>query len=125
MQLISLGPRLLRVPSFGDYAVNYPEETFVDPRIMRMSANLRYTLDSEWLILRGRNTRQFGFEQFRDLCSSLVMKSEFAGPSFSAGDKFIDDCAQGSTGPGNATVWRRVGTSHHLTHVSNQIANLP
>ena len=42
MQLISLGPRLLRVPSFGDYAVNYPEETFVDPRIMRMSANLVY-----------------------------------------------------------------------------------
>jgi hypothetical protein len=28
------------------------------------------------------------------------------------------------TGPGNATTWRKVGTNHHLTLVTRELANL-
>ena len=116
--------KMPRLPTFGDYAINYPEPTEeVDPRIMRMSANLRYTSDGEWLIFKGRNVRDFGYEQFNQLCRALVQRSEYTGPDFSWGDGYIRRCADNRDGPGSATTWRKVGTSHHLAFVTDQIAN--
>ena len=118
--------KIPRLPTFGDYAINHPEPTEeVDPRIMRMSANLRYTSDGEWLIFKGRNVRDYGYEQFNQLCRALVQRSEYAEPDFSWGDGYIDRCARDEDGPGNATTWRKVGTSHHLAFVTDQIANFP
>jgi hypothetical protein len=116
-----------RLPAFGDYAISNPSPSGdgIDPRIMRMSANLRYTLDRTWLLLKGRNVRDHGYEQFNELCRLLVnADGHFKGPEFSWGDKYIDDAAKNAGGPGNATVWRKVGTSHHLAMVTTQIANL-
>ncbi len=117
--------RLPRLPTFSDYAIQYPEPIEVDPRIMQMSANLRYTADRDWLILKGRGVRRQGFDQFRDLCSSLMQEPEYRGPQFSWGDQYIDRCANQLGGPGNATIWRKVGTNHHLEFVVRQIANVP
>lgn len=116
-----------RLPTFGDYAISNPSPSGegIDPRIMRMSANLRYTLDRTWLLLKGRNVRDHGYEQFNELCRRLVDAGDlFKGPQFSWGDKYIHDAAANAGGPGNATVWRKVGTSHHLAQVTHQIATL-
>jgi T4 beta protein len=109
---------------FGDYAISHPIPTELDPRTMRMSANIRYTTPNDWLVLKGRNVRQYGFDQYFELCKVLVDRAEFSGKQFSWGDNYIAECADGLTGPGNATTWRKVGTNHHLTLVVKEIAKL-
>jgi len=109
---------------FGDYAITHPIPKELDPRTMRMSANIRYTTTDTWLVVKGRNVRQYGFDQYFELCKELVQRQEYAGRDFSWGDGYIEDCANGIAGPGNATTWRKVGTNHHVTLVTREIANL-
>ncbi len=109
---------------FGDYAITHPVPKELDPRTMRMSASIRYTTRDNWLVVKGRNVRQYGFDQYFELCKELVQRPEYEGRDFSWGDRYISDCAEGMTGPGNATTWRKVGTNHHLTLVRRELANL-
>lgn len=116
---------LPRMPTFGDYAVaapGYPEHD-IDPKVMRMSVNLRYTVDDEWLVMKAADAKLFGFEQFVDLCRDLAARPEYKGPPFSWGDTYIDACVRGADGPGSATTWRRVATTHHLAFVVQQLAS--
>lgn len=115
---------LARLPAFGDYGINNPEMFEMDPRMMSMSAGLRYTTENEWLILKGRGVKKHGFEQFNALCKKLVARDEYAGQDFSWGDSYIRRCANDEDGPGNATTWRKAGTSHHLAKVVGQLAAL-
>lgn len=123
--LVGSPSQLTRVPSFGDYAIANPVLADLDPRIVKMSANIRYTHDVEWHIFKGRNTRDHGFGQFRQLSADLIALSIYSGPPFSWGDNFIDECAKGVSGTGNGMTWRKVGTNHHLAFVVDQIANVP
>lgn len=108
---------------FGDYAISNPLIRGLDPRIMRMSASIRYTLAESWLIIKGRNVGQYGFDQYFDLCRKLVNRPEYLGRQYSWGDDFIWRCAHDDSGPGNATTWRKVGVNHHITVVQRQLAN--
>lgn len=117
---------LLRLPWFGDYPIANPElMDEIDPRLMKMSVNLRYTLDKEWLVLKARNARNFGFDQFLDLCKKLRSMPEYYGPAFSWGDDYINRGANGTATSGNPTTWRKVGVTHHLAVVIDQMAGLP
>jgi hypothetical protein len=124
----TLQKRVDRLPRpdliFGDYGIANPVTKELDPRTMQMSASIRYTTPKSWLVLKGRNVRQYGFDQYFELCKALVQRPEYRGSPFSWGDRYISDCAEGMTGPGNATTWRKVGTNHHLTMVVEQVANL-
>ena len=108
---------------FGDNAISHPVPRELDPRIMRMSASIRYTTVEHWLILKGRNVTQYGFEQYFELCKRLTKRPEYKGKDFSWGDDFIWQCAHHESGPGNATTWRKVGVNHHITFVVRQLAN--
>jgi hypothetical protein len=108
--------------TFGDYAISHPVTKELDPRTMSMSANIRYTAQDNWLIVKGRNVRKYGFSQYFELCRTLVELPEYCGSAFSWGDEYIEGCALGNTGPGNATTWRKVGVNHHLTLVTREIA---
>lgn len=116
--------RVPRLPAFGDYAIAHPQPSEVDPRIMRPSASIRYTTDDAWLILKGRNLRDYGYAEFYDVCRELIRRPEYSGSGFSWGDWYIDECANQRVGTGNLTTWRKVGTSHHLAVVTRQIASL-
>lgn len=50
---------LPRLPAFSDCVIQHPKgvEGF-DPRIMQVSASVRYTLPKEWLLIKGESTRQ-------------------------------------------------------------------
>lgn len=78
-----------------------------------------------WLVIKGRNVRQYGFEQYFELCGALVNRNEYSGAGFSWADDYIAKCAGRESGPGNATTWRKVGTNHHLTLVARQLASRP
>lgn len=115
---------LPRIPTFGDYAINHPIHSEVDPRLIMMSAGLRYTIDDSWLVFKGRNIKQHGSEQFNDFCSDLIKMPEYKGKKFSWGDKEIDRMAHDVTTSGNATTWRRIGFNHHFAMVVSQLSNL-
>lgn len=112
-----------RLLSFGDYAIAHPEPSesgFLG------SAAIRYTVENDWLIARGRsltNPRFGGFDQFQTLSADLIKHPLYQGPSFSWGDDYIHRCATGQGGPGNLTIWREVGTNHHLVFVARQLSN--
>lgn len=114
-----------RVPTFGDYGADSPNFLDVDPRFLKMVANIRYTTQAAWLVLRGgllTGAGAPGFGQFHDLAARLRDRDEYRGPEFSRGDHIIYECAARRMGPGNATTWREVATSHHLTHVVDSLA---
>jgi hypothetical protein len=113
-----------RHPSFGDYCVQHPDPlSGFDPRFMDSSAQLRYTIDSDWLVVRGRGIKRAGNSQVHDLALRVVNHSEFSGNGFSWGDHWLSQCAARSCSPGNQGVWRKASTNHHLTYVVRQIAN--
>jgi hypothetical protein len=116
-----------RVPAFGDYGISHPApQEEIDPRVMHISASIRYTAEDTWLIFRGRDVRHpafGGFTQFRQLSAAVVAHPSFSGAPFSWGDGYINSCAAGTATTGNHTTWRRVGTNHHLTYVVNQLSN--
>lgn len=114
-----------RPPTFGDYGINHfaPLEGF-DPVTMQMSANIRYTVENDWLILKGSSVKKLGYSQYHELSAKLVSMSEYKGKDYSWGDNYISQCADRTVKSGNATIWRKVGTSHHITFVVNQVASL-
>jgi len=127
-QNIIANSQLPRLPSFGDYAISNPEIAQIDPRLMRMSASIRYTSDDVWFIFKGygiTNAARGGTSQYFDLARAITQHRSWCGRTFSWGDAFIDDVANNVAGPGNGQSWRQAPTNHHLHFAVNQIANLP
>jgi len=113
-----------RLPAFGDYAINYPDVPLMDMRLLKPSATIRYAIDDAWLIVKGKNVRDYKFEQYRKLCQVVMGSPHFLGAQFSVGDQYIANCAAGRGKTGSLSTWREVGTSHHLEKVVRDIASL-
>jgi Beta protein len=121
---------LARLPTFSDCAIQHPRgvEGF-DPRIMQVSASIRYTLAERWLLAKGESTRvRLAKTQFPELAIRLVygqFQSHFRGRNHCEGCVSIKAAADGVTGFGSAGVWRRLGTIHHISTVVEQLRLLP
>ncbi len=113
----------VRIPFFGDYTINHPEVQSIDPRKIKPSANVRYTIDDKWLISRGQNVRDYKFNQFTQLCQLIVNTKHYCGQQYSYGDDYIFRCAQGTAKTGNLSTWREVGTNHHIEMVVRDLSN--
>jgi hypothetical protein len=111
---------------FGDYNVTNPEPLAedIDPRAMNPAAAIRYALDGEWWLLRGRGAKTSGFDQYNTLCRVLVSDARYAGPTFSFGDDRYHHHAQPGTSSGNFTTWRRDAASHHLVQTVRRLGAL-
>lgn len=125
-QLYRSRARLERLPSFGDYGIQHPAgvEDF-DPRYMTPSATIRYTQGDEWVLIKGRSIKQHGGGQFRDLATKLVSSGDYWGQEHCSGCRLIHECHTGTKAAGTLEIWRRIGTNHHLTLVTQQLAELP
>lgn len=116
--------RLPRLPTFADYAINHPDPLAdIDPRLLRLSAGIRYATKADWLVLKGRLLKKYKYVQFHQLAKKLIARPEYAGRNFSWGDEYITLCAGRTKNPGSLTIWRKVGTNHHLTLVCDQLSN--
>jgi hypothetical protein len=121
---------LPRLPTFSDCVIQHPAgvEGF-DPRIMAASAAVRYTLEGEWLLIKGRSTKAIrAGEQFPDLAHELVygsFRSRFYGSDHCNGCQLMKAAADGAPSLGSAGVWRQMGTIHHLSVVTQALASLP
>lgn len=111
---------------YGDYCVNTWKTLEYIPG-MQTSFNIRYTIDNNYLIIKGETTKKGGFDYNRvsTLCNMLVTSSYFSGPELSDGDKQIHLRTAEDGKPGNATTWRAIGTNHHIEYITNSISNRP
>lgn len=120
---------LPRKPGFGDYGVVHWSSRVddVNPAMLPIYANIRYTLDDRWYVVRGDLLRSRqgrtgrGYGQYKDLAAQVVAHSEFMGKDYSAGDGHLDRCAVATEKHGSPEYWLRAGTNHHLTHVHGQV----
>ena len=109
-------------PLFGDYGVVNPEFMEpLDPRKMKPSAKIRYTLDKNWLIVKGTSYRKDP-GQFRSMAALVQGQPGYCGETFSWGDGYIFGCRTRAT-VGSLETWVRADTNHHIEFVSNQIAS--
>ena len=111
-------------PTFGDYAISSADMPKGDMRLLKPSASVRYTIDEAWLITKGNNVRDNGFEQFRDRCGDVVKSGKAFAAGYSAGSDYVRGCYGKTEKTGNLTTWRWVGTNHHITKVVDDLANL-
>ena len=121
---------LARLPTFSDCVIQHPTgvEGF-DPRIMQVSASVRYTLAEQWLLIKGQSTRyvRAGI-QFPLLAKKLVaedLKVYFMGATHCMGCKAMRAAAYGAPKLGSAEAWRRLGTTHHVSMVMHGLDSLP
>jgi len=124
----------IRKPSFSDYTIQYG--LYKEPvERSNPSVSVRYTLDEEWLIMRGEavrgkgtsdsNETRPGREQWHGHAQLLCDNRDlFYGESFSWGDAFIRERSLDRNNYGSPEIWLRAGINHHMTVVSRQIASL-
>jgi len=118
-----------RIPAFGDYAIASPTLiSDVDPRIMNISATIRYTVDDAWLIskgglFKGNGGRSIGGAAVPPACTNLVNHNSYS-PNHCSFEDWIISVSNNHGSPGNPSTWRNQGTYHHLVFVTEQIANL-
>lgn len=118
--------RLLRIPTFGDYATIHPFLQLPFPG-MNPSASIRYTTDDHWLVMRGEgllNKDGAGHAQYPANAQLLMERPEFCGRDFSFGDTYIYERPIRRDQPGTPRSWVTAGVNHHLTFVVRQIASL-
>ncbi len=121
---------LARLPTYSDGAIQHPlgVEGF-DPRIMQVSASIRYARSDSWLLIKGESTRvTLPRIQFPSLARRLVyddLRTYYQGANHCAACSSMKDAADGASGFGSAEAWRRLGTFHHITTVINDLGVLP
>ena len=124
------GGQIVRVPTYSDCAIQHPAgvEGF-DPARMQVSATVRYTLSDSWLLIKGESTRRHPARlQFPRLAKRLVyghLRDQSHGKSHCEGCASIKAAADGQPRLGSPEVWRRIGTVHHITEVTQTLRSLP
>ena len=123
-KVVSNLPKNFPPPTFGDYAISSADMPKGDMRLLKPSASVRYTVNDAWLITKGNNVRDNGFEQFRERCGDVVTSGQAFPLGYSAGSDYVRGCHASTEKTGNLTTWRWVGTNHHITKVVDDLANL-
>ena len=119
-----------RLPSFSDCAIQHPSgvEGF-DPVLMQVSASIRYTRRDDWLLIKGESTRfKPPSQQFPQLATRLVygdLRRYFLGTNHCQGCNLMEAAANGAPKLGSAEAWRKLGTIHHLSVVTQSLDSLP
>ena len=122
-----LGNAGIRVPTYGDYAINHPAAMHLNMRFIYPKAAVKYTVLDKWFISRGEQIRGkngIGLQQYSDLCDAVVESAYYCGPAFSWGDDYLLKCAKKQIKPGGQSRFREVGTSHHIEMVIHDLSTL-
>ena len=122
-QAISFSPDT-RLPNFSDYTVQHSRYSARRPGRMRYSANIRYTIEDSWILMRGENVFRRGgpgFHQYPDLAIMLCDMPQYCGESYSSGDRYIKEISLQTTETGAAPQWLQAGINHHITYVVRQL----
>jgi hypothetical protein len=113
---------------FGDYAISHP--AFSQGK-RGGPPSLRYTAGDVFFLVKRKKTSEAGPFPYRDLARYVVGTSEYRryGAGFSWGDGELARLAvqegrgKGGKGWGGGREWRKIGTSHHLAVVVQDLAS--
>ncbi|MGW9428428.1 beta family protein [Streptomyces decoyicus] len=88
---------------------------------------LRYTAERTFLLVKAPTAGEGRSAAVRALARQLVEAREFRGAAFSAGERWLRDCASGtgSSGSGNPATWTRAGHIQHMTYVVRTLRTFP
>ncbi|MFT3793777.1 beta family protein [Flavobacterium sp.] len=112
--------------NFGDYGVVSPGYFQYDPVKMSRSANIRYTLNESWFVIKGSALKNSSdYEQYVTQAEKITSQAFFLGEGFSLGDKRLKDCCEGYDTAGSPTVWNWAGNCHHFTKVVYDLFSTP
>lgn len=123
--VVALDRRVDNFCMFGDFGADNSKIQFKGGGLP--ITHLRYTLGSDWLVVRGGESSsgvEGGNGTLKEVSRKIVDSGFFAGEAFSAGDEFIADCAAGRCSLGSASEWRRANMNHHITRVIVDLAAL-
>jgi hypothetical protein len=115
-----------RQPTFGDYGIAHPDPLAdIDPRMLQISAKLKYTSDDKWLLGRGglfKGTagRSGGGEEIRPVARAISARDEFTQGHCGAEEWIVAAADNGPTGA--PRTWVKIGTWHHLLRVLDQMS---
>jgi hypothetical protein len=109
---------------FGDHAIQGPRSPKSGGR--GPIPNIRYTHEAAtWVALGTATVARLGVPEARReyvrLCQMVLGQLASSGRDYSWGDALMEDCARGLLQAEGQTMWRGVGTSHHLTTVAYQL----
>lgn len=122
-EAVSFDPSTEEHMVFGDFAADSAKMDF-GGKGGRPIPHCRYTTDSHWLVIRGDETGSTN-EVMKEVFGRVLKSGKFSGPQFSEADAYINDVAcDNLDGAGNATTWRQVNTTHHITRVVADIAKV-
>lgn len=114
-QAVKFDPSTAAHMLFGDYAADCAKMVFGGSAAAAIR-HYRYATESDWLVQRSPKSGSHK-EAMETVCKAILGSGHFAGPDFSAADAYIYRTAHGVAGPGNATTWRQINTTHHITRV--------
>ncbi|MEO8211093.1 MAG: beta family protein [bacterium] len=107
-----------RLINYGDYSIVNPEYFEFNPKIMKSSANIRYTHDEVWIVAKGKAlSKAADYLQYKKLAADVFSSGFFLGEPFSKGDTHLAKCVRGKEKPGAPSIWNWVGNNHHFTKV--------
>ncbi|MFE0648365.1 hypothetical protein ACFVZH_07230 [Streptomyces sp. NPDC059534] len=119
------GPR----PVYGDYGAHDPasadrvSDTGADP----FRGALRYTTTRTFLVGEVRADGPDVHRTVRSHAREIVDTPDFRGAAYSAGDRWLQACADGGgpPGTGHPDAWICAGHLQHLTHVARDLRRCP
>ena len=113
----------IRAINYGDYSIVNPDYFEFNPKVMKSSANIRYTLDDKWLIVKGWALKNsIDYKQYTRMAKLIMDSDDYMGEEFSMGDLHLAKVANEEEGPGAPSVWNWVGNNHHFEKVLTDIA---
>lgn len=122
-QAVKFDPYTAEHMVFGDFAADCAKIDFGGSG-GRPILHSRYATASDWLIVRGEDSGSH-FEIMKNVFSRLVNSDKFSGTGFSEADTYIYDVVHGRlNSAGNASTWRQLNTTHHITQVVTDMAKV-
>lgn len=122
-EAVKFDPSTAQQMVFGDFAADSAKIDFKAGRAQAIR-HCRYTTASDWLVTRG-DSEGSDYKVMKDVFVRIVDSGKFSGATFSNADAYIYDVARNnSPKAGNATTWRQVNTTHHITRVVADIATV-
>jgi hypothetical protein len=115
-QAVRFDPQTADHMIFGDYAADCAKIAFKGGGGAPPIRHYRYATPRAWRVQRGTDQGTCS-AIMRKVCENILASGDFAGRTFSSADDYIFRTANNAGGPGRATDWRAVNTTHHITRV--------
>ena len=122
-QAVKFDPTTAEHMTFGDYAADCAKMRFGSSNAAAIR-HIRWATSDSWRIQRAVKSGKDA-QRMRGVFKAISDCDEFAGSGFSEADAYVARAAKDPAAkPGNATTWRQLNTTHHITQAVADIAKV-